>query len=264
MENLEKHRARCLIVNADDFGLSEGVNRGILRAHDMGIVTSASLMVRQPAATSAAAAAQQRPGLSVGLHLDLGEWVFRDGGWSPVYEVVPGDDPAAIAAEVLRQFDTFVELFGRPPTHVDSHQHVHRSAPLRSVAQALAAHLGVPLRHFSEKVTFCGDFYGQGNRGEPLPEMIAPETLTKIISKLPHGTTELSCHPGDDPALQSAYRDERMTEVIALCDPATRAMLHEQQVNLHSFSTLDPCPPDRGTEKDVNRRVLGPTAQELL
>ena len=46
---------RFLIVNADDFGLSEGVNRGIIEAHERGIVTSASLMVLKPSAVSAAA-----------------------------------------------------------------------------------------------------------------------------------------------------------------------------------------------------------------
>src|SRR5688572_12479651 len=108
-------RARYLIVNADDFGLSEGVNRGILRAHDEGIVTSASLMVRHPAAAVAAAEAKRRRRLSVGLHLDLGEWVYRDGTWQTVYELVPSDDPDAVAAEVSRQCDAFIELLARPP-----------------------------------------------------------------------------------------------------------------------------------------------------
>ena len=49
---------RYLIVNADDFGLSPGVNRGVVQAHERGIVTSASLMVRQPAAGAAAACAR--------------------------------------------------------------------------------------------------------------------------------------------------------------------------------------------------------------
>src|SRR5215210_4893477 len=100
-------QSRSLIVNADDFGLSDGVNHGILRAHDEGIVTSASLMVRQPAASAAAGEARRRPRLSVGLHLDLGEWAFRDGGWSALYEVVPADDPAAVAGEVSRQLEAF-------------------------------------------------------------------------------------------------------------------------------------------------------------
>src|SRR6266568_9642133 len=54
---------RYLIVNADDFGFSEGVNRGILEAHDKGIVTSASLMVERPAAVEAADRARERPRL---------------------------------------------------------------------------------------------------------------------------------------------------------------------------------------------------------
>jgi predicted glycoside hydrolase/deacetylase ChbG (UPF0249 family) len=64
---------RTLIVNADDFGLTSGVNAGIARAHEEGILTSASLMVRWPAAAEAAAYAARTPGLSVGLHVDLGE-----------------------------------------------------------------------------------------------------------------------------------------------------------------------------------------------
>src|SRR3712207_7572277 len=78
---------RYLIVNADDFGRSFGVNRGIIEAHENGIVTSASLMVRWPAAAAAAAYAKERPGLGLGLHLDLGEWAYKAGAWPAVYEV---------------------------------------------------------------------------------------------------------------------------------------------------------------------------------
>jgi predicted glycoside hydrolase/deacetylase ChbG (UPF0249 family) len=62
---------RILIVNADDFGLSGGVNRGVARAHDEGIVTSTSAMVRRDAIDEAAQLARERPKLSVGLHVDL-------------------------------------------------------------------------------------------------------------------------------------------------------------------------------------------------
>ena len=79
--------SRVLIVNADDFGRTGGINRGIARAHEEGIVTSASLMVRDPAAAEAAAYAGEHPQLGVGLHVDLGEWVYGDGGWPAVYEL---------------------------------------------------------------------------------------------------------------------------------------------------------------------------------
>src|SRR5437867_13086030 len=58
-----------LIVNADDFGLSESVNAAVLEAYDRGILTSCSLMVAEPAAMAAVQAARGRPGLAVGLHL---------------------------------------------------------------------------------------------------------------------------------------------------------------------------------------------------
>ncbi|HZN68031.1 MAG TPA: ChbG/HpnK family deacetylase [Tepidisphaeraceae bacterium] len=224
-----------LIVNADDFGLSDGVNRGIVRAHEEGIVTSASLMVRQPGAADAASYARHRPRLSVGLHLDLGEWVYRDGAWVATYEVAPADDAEAMNAEVAWQVETFLRLVDRPPTHVDSHQHAHRSEPLLAAARAVAQRFGVPLRHFTPGVGYCGDFYGQTGKGETVPEAISVEALVKLIRSLPQGVTELACHPGADLALKSVYCRERLREVETLCDSAVRGAVDSSGVRLISF-----------------------------
>src|ERR671927_41765 len=62
-------QSRALIVNADDLGLSAGVNAGVLAAHQAGLVTSATLMANMPGAADAVAAAP--PSLAVGLHLNL-------------------------------------------------------------------------------------------------------------------------------------------------------------------------------------------------
>src|SRR5271157_1529204 len=62
---------RRLIVNADDFGRSESINQAVIRAHREGILTTASLMVNEPAAEQAARLARENPGLGVGLHLAL-------------------------------------------------------------------------------------------------------------------------------------------------------------------------------------------------
>ncbi|MBA2449837.1 MAG: ChbG/HpnK family deacetylase, partial [Chloroflexi bacterium] len=78
-----------MIVNADDFGFSPGVSRGIVAAHERGIVTSASLMVRWPAAVAAAAYGRAHPALSVGLHVDLGQDAYRDGRQVTLYRVIP-------------------------------------------------------------------------------------------------------------------------------------------------------------------------------
>src|SRR5207302_5062801 len=101
---------RSLIVNADDFGLSAGINQGIVAARERGIVTSASLMVRWPAAVEAAAYGRAHPDFSLGLHVDLGEWSYRDGGWVARYQVVAVDDPRAVSDELARQVDSFRNL----------------------------------------------------------------------------------------------------------------------------------------------------------
>ena len=123
-----------LIVNADDLGYTEATTAGIVHAHAHGIVTSASLMVRRPAAGDAVRRAAAAGLADIGLHLDLGEWVFRGGRWEPLYDVVDRDDPAAVAAECRMQLAVFRDLVGRDPTHVDSHQHVHLDEPVRAVA----------------------------------------------------------------------------------------------------------------------------------
>ena len=229
--------SRYLIVNADDFGLSAGVNRGIIEAHERGLVTSASLMVRWPAAEQAAAYARSRPRLGVGLHLDLGEWEYRR-GWVPLYEVVRADDADAVAEEADRQLDAFRRLMGRDPTHFDSHQHVHREQPARGILVELARRLGVPIRHFSPGVRYCGDFYGQTGKGEPYPDAISVAGLLEVLAALPPGVTELACHPGYPEGLDSMYRDERAREVATLCDPAPRAVVDAMGIVLRSFAVL--------------------------
>src|SRR5262249_6894444 len=101
---------RFLIVNADDFGPSRGINRGILFAHQCGIVTSASLMIRNTTTAEAVNLSRTCPALSLGLHLDLGEWCLRDHEWIEVYEVVKLNDPRAVQEEVERQLLLFAAL----------------------------------------------------------------------------------------------------------------------------------------------------------
>src|SRR6187401_533384 len=101
---------RRLIVNADDFGLTEGINRGIIEAHAQGIVTSASLMVRYPAAAAAAAYARSHRALSVGLHFETGEWRCQDGAWHAAYRVIDGGDSALVRSEFERQLAAFETL----------------------------------------------------------------------------------------------------------------------------------------------------------
>ena len=231
---------RRLVVNADDFGIAAGVNRGIVEAHERGIVTSTSLMVRRPAAAEAASYARGSARLGVGLHLELGEWAHGEAGWYATREIVDLDDGSGVRAEVETQVAAFRELVGRDPTHVDSHQHVHRSEPVASVAEAIARRLGVPLRHYAPGIRYCGDFYGQTATGVPLPELLTVDALVALVESLPVGVTELACHPGYGDDLDSSYRMERELELRALCDLRVRHAIAARGVILSSFADHAP------------------------
>jgi predicted glycoside hydrolase/deacetylase ChbG (UPF0249 family) len=230
---------RSLIVNADDFGRSPEINAGVIKAHEDGIVTSASVMVRWPAAAAAAAYGRDRSRFSLGLHVDLCEWAFADGEWFPVYEVVPPEDPTAVAEEVRGQLQSFRDLVGSDPTHVDSHQHLHVSDPVATpVIRELARELGVPLRSVSSYVRYCGDFYGQTPTGEALPEAISVERLIEILGALSPGTTELGCHPGEGKQIGTTYSEERDRELTVLCDPRVHEAIETKGIVLCSFADI--------------------------
>ena len=230
--------SRDLIVNADDFGRSRGVNDGVTACHENGILTSASLMVRWPDAGEAADYARRTSRLSVGLHVDLSEWTVEKGEWRPLYERVAEEDEAAVEAEIRAQLDLFRKLVGRDPTHIDGHQHVQREEPAKSMLIGLAEEVGVPLRDFNDEVRYLGSFYGQGPDGTPLPEAITVDGLLALLADLPSGVTELGCHPALDEDLESMYLGERIEEVSTLCDPRVRDALREAEIRLLSFAEI--------------------------
>jgi predicted glycoside hydrolase/deacetylase ChbG (UPF0249 family) len=195
-------------------------------------------MVRWPAAAAAAAYARGRSALSVGLHIDLGEWVLTDGAWAPSYEVIDTDDEAAVAAEVDRQLQAFRALMHADPTHLDSHQHVHRSEPVNRIVTTLGRRLGIPVRGASAAVGYVGSFYGQGSQGEAIEGALTVAHLTEIVRALPGGTTELGCHPGLGDDCAGMYIHEREREVEVLCDPRVRAALTSLDIELISFRDL--------------------------
>jgi predicted glycoside hydrolase/deacetylase ChbG (UPF0249 family) len=232
---------RILIVNADDFGQSPGINRGVVSAHSQGIVTSASLMVRWPGAAEAADYARFNTTLSLGLHVDFGEWEYHAETytWRPLHDVLPTHEVEFVAAELARQVVRFRALVGGDPTHLDSHQHAHREEPLRSCMVALAKRLGIPLRGLGPTVAYCGAFYGQSNQGYPYHAAIGVDGLQSLLRALPPGVTELGCHPGEMDDLPGMYRAERAIELRTLCDPLVRATLGDLAIRLRSFGNLD-------------------------
>jgi len=169
------------------------------------------------------------------LHVDLGEWAYRDGDWVALYEVVPLSDEQPVEKEIERQIRAFEELTGSTPTHLDTHQHVHQREPARALLIEFGRRLGVPVRHFAPAIRYCGGFYGQTGEGDPLPDAITIENLLGLLDALQPGYTELACHPGYALDLDTMYRAERLTELRVLCDARTRAALAQRQIVLCGF-----------------------------
>jgi predicted glycoside hydrolase/deacetylase ChbG (UPF0249 family) len=230
-------KKRYLIVNADDFGLSRSVNRGVVEAHERGIVTSASLMVDRPAAPEAAAYAREHPKLGLGLHVELRAWhvsrLPRRGSARSAARL-----ERRTSAELSRQLERFRALVGRDPSHLDSHQNRHLWQGVRPLFERHARHLGVPLRRLDPRVRFVGDFYGHDGRGRPDPDAITLRSLAGLLDAVEPGVTELCCHPGYADELDDWYRMEREQEVRTLCDPAIREAVAALELELCTYEDV--------------------------
>lgn len=159
---------RRLIVNADDFGLSPGVNAGIVRARRAGVLTSATLLANAPFFAEAVRLAVACPDLGVGLHLNL----VRGVPLSPVGEIPDLVDAGGrlrrfrlrrfgapllrqAEREYRRQFEKTLAA-GIRPTHIDFEKHHAWQRPLYALACRLAAEYGVPaVRTLSEPVCWA-------------------------------------------------------------------------------------------------------------
>jgi len=225
--------SKYLVINADDFGYAQGVNQGIIAAYDRGVVLSTSLMVDMPLAVDAATQARRLPGLGVGLHFTATDQA------GPLLDLF---DIAAVEQELLRQYQRCTELLGHPPTHLDSHHHVHLRKELKPFFVAWAGERGLHLRD-SGVSHYNGGFYGQWYneewRAHPAPELVSIENLEKILRALPEGVTELACHPAYVTLdLESSYAAEREIELATLLNPRLLEMLSEFNITVTNFTAL--------------------------
>jgi predicted glycoside hydrolase/deacetylase ChbG (UPF0249 family) len=153
---------RSLVINADDLGLTIGVNTGIFDAHDHGILTSASVFANAPATTDAIRRVRSRPSLGVGVHLTLVDGtptlpskhvpsLVQDDGrfrtaWKPFIvacllgQVSWDEVERELTAQISRIRSEGIRL-----THLDSHQHVHAYPRLFEIVARLADRFRIPV-----------------------------------------------------------------------------------------------------------------------
>jgi chitin disaccharide deacetylase len=168
-----------LIVNADDLGWSDGVNRGVLEAHRNGIVTSASLLANGTAFTRALSQLRLAPSLGIGVHLNLSDGrpcadaesvpslvnetgEFEGGPESLLLRRARG---ALALAEVEAEWEAQIAKIkeaGIAPTHVDGHKHVHMLPGLFEIALRLAKRCGIAAIRISHEASSLRVALGAG------------------------------------------------------------------------------------------------------
>lgn len=151
-----------LIVNADDFGMDEGVVRGIIELHQAGLVASTSCMTNKPTWPQAAAYLRDHPELGAGVHLTFNDGLpvlpaarvpallGKDGRFMSDGQILRSLRPGTttqLRAEFRAQIERFVADVGRPPDHLDNHCAVSYVRPDRfGVTLGLAREYRLPIR----------------------------------------------------------------------------------------------------------------------
>jgi hopanoid biosynthesis associated protein HpnK len=233
---MSEMKSRQLIVNADDLGLSEGINRGIIDCYQNGIVTSATIIPTGVAYEHALKLVRQNARLDVGVHLTLiaeepvlqrdavtslidSDGCFFDSHFKFIYRYFTGridlrEVQAELEAQIKKVSDAGIEI-----THLDSHRHLHMLPAMLDITLALAKKFkingirvpeGNVFRLYSPKEIGLrllrwrskGKLSRSGLRfpghfwGLAEGGRITERDLLALLDDLKTGVTELMCHPG--------------------------------------------------------------------
>jgi len=268
--------ARLLIVNADDFGLCKEVNNAIIAGLRDGIITSTSIMVPCPAFDDAASFAKSNPGVDIGIHLTLtSEWArYR---WPPILGAgrVPSlaaedgcfwSTPAEVfahalleeaEAELRTQIETALEA-GLDITHLDSHMFVLNSerTDYYRLLLKLARDYRLAVRSIRRSVLHWWTRIDMAaSRARRLGTM-SPDHLvfggsydresafdywSAVLKRLPHGVTEVYCHPGFARGRLTQFAQDagkRQADFEFFTSDVARQLLREREVRLITYRDL--------------------------
>ena len=241
-----------IIINADDFGYSKGINYGIFEAHKNGVLTSTTLMTGMPGTEHAAAIMKEIPKMGVGLHLNtaLGKpgnfkrkTLTDENGFfikpDKVLELGIDYNEDELYDELKEQFLRFMEITKQKPTHLDSHLFSSdKLEKVKKIALILADEYRIPLRNhetgYYEKVRFINhrDF-----GGIPGLEYVA-ENFDEIIK---NKYVEIMTHPGyvDTYVMKnSSYNMMRAEELDFLTGDRIKELAERNKVELVNYADI--------------------------
>lgn len=246
-----------LIVNADDYGLTYGVCKGIIKACNDGIVRSTTVMINMPEIENKIELLNYCNNLKTGVHLNVtcGEPVsdpkdvptlLNETGsfWRKPDIVIEKADISQVEKEWTAQIEKALKL-GLKISHIDTHHHSHTKPQLTDIYMKLAKKYNIAARsnnpvmaeHFRQngiKTTdyFIEEFYG---------DKVSKENFIKIINNLSDGSTEVCSHPAfiDDELVKiSSYREYRLNELETYIDKDILNLITQNNIEITSFNGI--------------------------
>lgn len=247
---------RQVIINADDFGLSESINRSIVRAYEHGVLTSTTMLVDREATNDAVEVAKDYPQLSIGLHLDLDRFFcFEVNGHFGIaiddidhtnYDYVIKSQLSAVRQEIARQVETIFRL-GICPTHLDGHHNIH-------LMPSILPEVVDVMRDFSlNKIRFPRNYYGRHidiytalKNVLDTANILYPKRTAEVDEELPlgrvfeclgEGISEVIVHtdlPGE------AENQWRVEQYEYISSPEAHEIINSQNLMRTSYAELGP------------------------
>lgn len=233
-----------IIINADDFGLSEGINDGIIKSHKDGVVLSTTIMANGPAYKSAVKLAKENPNLGVGIHLvatfgkplrnDVPTLVDGNGNFK---RVINGDVSHIDEHQLFLEWCTQIEKVSEDITltHFDSHHHIHLNPKLKTIIEEISIKYNIPYRGkktvAKTSVRLEESFYKEGvtirniesllqNNDQAFDLMVHPAYLDKPLAKL------------------TSYYNDRLIELKLLCSMELKELIDSYNVEICTYKSI--------------------------
>lgn len=240
-------KMKQLIVNGDDFGATQGVNRGIAEVGKNGILTSTSVMVHRPYVKEIADFKKNFPNIGAGVHFEFSDELLSK------YNSGEAIAEQEILNVLEEQINTFKKIAGFDPDHMDFHKMAVRRTSIFSTKNI--AIFKNPIEKISKKyklpwrgmagLTTIDSFHGviydpvTHKKLKTDLERISPKALIVTLEQLTDGNYELMAHPGYvDEGTTSSYASEREVEIETLCNPEIAKTIQKLGINLINYSHL--------------------------
>lgn len=230
-----------LIINADDYGYTPNISKGIRFGMINGVISSTTVLTNIPNIEDDCISLLEIDNIGIGLHLNLtlekpltnGRSLVDQNGcfFDKKHIDFSKIDMHEVECEFRSQIEKFTQLFGKLPDHLDSHHGVHIHPAILPITQNLMNEYNIPARKVTN-IKFVNSFFGTNATLSHFIELMVSNKNENIV--------ELMCHPGiSDSLLEkiSSYSYQRQLELEILCNVEAKRFLLKNSIELTNYGS---------------------------